>query len=73
MGKSTRQQLGRRIRRLRENHGLSQRKFALMIGMDRSYLISVEGGKRNIALDNLEKISRGLDISISELFEGVGD
>ena len=66
-----REQLGKRIKRLREERGISQRKFALMIGMDRSYLISVEAGRRNIAIDNLAKIARGLDVSLSELMEGI--
>lgn len=68
---TVREQLGKRIKRLREERGISQRKFALMIGMDRSYLISVEAGRRNIAIDNLAKIARGLDVSLSELMEGI--
>lgn len=66
-----REQLGKRIKRLREERAISQRKFALMIGMDRSYLISVEAGRRNIAIDNLAKIARGLDVTLSELMEGI--
>lgn len=64
-------QLGARIRRLRKEQGLSQRTLALMIGMDRTYLIAVEHGRRNIALDNIAKIAGGLGVSLSELFEGV--
>ena len=36
--------------------------------MDRTYFSSVEAGKRNISLKNIEKIAKGLDISVSELF-----
>lgn len=63
--------LGIRIRELRHRFGLSQEKFALMIDMDRTYLASVESGKRNISLENIKKIADGFNISISELFEGV--
>jgi len=73
MGETTRQQLGKRIKRLREERSISQRKFAMMIGMDRSYLISVEAGRRNIAIDNLSKIADGLDVTLSELLKGVGE
>ncbi len=59
---------GNRIRSLRTAAGLSQEKFALHIGMDRTYYASVEAGKRNISLNNIEKIAKGLDISLSELF-----
>lgn len=63
--------IGKRIRELRQQTGLSQEKFALKIGMDRSYFASVENGKRNIAVINLEKIANGLNVSMSELFKGV--
>ena len=66
-----RSQVGLRIRELRTEQGLSQYKFSEMIGMDRTYLIGVEKGRRNISLDNLIKISVGLDVHLSELFEGV--
>lgn len=64
-------ELGNRIRELRTNIGLSQEKFALKIGMDRTYFASVEAGKRNIALNNLKKIADGLEVSLSELFKGM--
>lgn len=40
--------------------------------MDRTYFATVESGKRNISLQNIEKIANGLNITISELFEGIG-
>jgi transcriptional regulator with XRE-family HTH domain len=64
-------ELGKRIRELRIQTGLSQEKFALKIGMDRTYFASVEAGKRNIAICNIEKIADGLGVSLSELFEGL--
>jgi transcriptional regulator with XRE-family HTH domain len=63
--------LGQRIRELRNNKGISQEKFALSIGMDRTYFASVEAGKRNISIVNIEKIAHGLDVSLSELFQGL--
>lgn len=61
--------LGKRIRELRQKTGLSQEKFALKIGMDRTYFASVEAGKRNIAIRNIKKIADGLDVTLSELFD----
>ncbi len=60
--------LGSRIRELRQKIGLSQEKFALLIEMDRTYYASVELGKRNISIINIEKIANGLGVSLSELF-----
>lgn len=65
------EKVGNRIRELRDETGLSQEKFALKIGMDRTYFASVELGKRNIALKNIEKIANGLGVTLSELFEGI--
>ena len=64
---------GKRIKELRKQTGLSQEKFALKIGMDRTYYASIESGKRNVSLKNIEKIASGFDISISQLFIGVGN
>lgn len=61
--------LGKRIRELRQQTGLSQEKFALKIGMDRTYFASVEAGKRNIAIVNIKKIADGLGVPLSGLFE----
>ena len=60
-----------RIKYLREEKGISQEKFALSIGMNRTYFASVEAGKRNISIVNIEKIAHGLDVSLSELFQGL--
>ena len=65
------EKIGNRIRELRKETGLSQEKFAAKIGMDRTYFASVELGKRNISIVNLEKIADGLDISLAELFRNV--
>jgi len=66
------QRLGQRIRECRLKHtGLSQEKFAHSIGMDRTYYASVERGRRNISIVNLEKIARGFGMTLAELLEGV--
>lgn len=66
------EELGNRIKQLRKSTGLSQEKFALKIDMDRTYFATVESGKRNVSIQNIEKIAKGLNISISELFDGIG-
>ncbi len=66
-------QLGLRIKDLRQKQAVSQERFALKIGMDRTYLASVENGKRNVSIQNIKKISDGLGVSLSELFKGVAD
>lgn len=65
------EEVGKRIRELRNKTGLSQEKFAAKIGMDRTYFASIELGKRNVALKNIEKIANGLDVPLSNLFKGI--
>lgn len=64
-------EIGKKIQALRKETGLSQEKFALKIGMDRTYLASVEAGKRNISIKNLKKITDGLNIQLSEFFQQI--
>ena len=64
-------EFGQRIKTLRMQRGLSQEKFALQIDMDRTYYASVESGKRNISINNIEKIAKGFNMSLEELFKGL--
>lgn len=64
-------QFGERIRDLRNAKGLSQEKYALSIDMDRTYYASVESGKRNVSINNIDKIARGFGVSLEELFKGL--
>lgn len=65
------ERFGRKLKQIRVSKGISQEKFALSIEMDRTYYASVESGKRNISIVNLEKIAKGFGISLEELFRGV--
>jgi len=55
--------------RLREAAGLSQEKFAEKIGFHRTYVSAVEGGKRNVSLDNIDKIAKALRVRASDLLK----
>ena len=69
---SIQQKFGQKIQLLRKARGMSQEKFALLIDMDRTYYASVEAGKRNISLINIQKIATGLGVTIAQLFEDIG-
>lgn len=62
---------GLKVQQLRKSRNLSQEKFALLIDMDRTYYASVESGRRNISICNIEKIASGFQMTISELFENL--
>lgn len=65
------EKFGYRVKYLRQARNLSQEKFALQIDMDRTYLASIESGKRNVSLENISKIASGLEISLEEFFRGI--
>jgi len=55
------------MKRLRAVHGWSQDGLALEAGLDRTFIAHVERLRRNISLDNIEKIADALDVPIHEL------
>ena len=68
-GKSTKKNFGERVRTIRKSKELSQETLALMCGLDRTYIGSVERGERNISLINMHKIANALGISPRDFFE----
>lgn len=60
------------VRRFRLARGISQQDFALEIEMDRTYYGGVERGERNVSIDNIERIARGLEISPWQLLKSNG-
>ncbi len=63
------QKLGLRIKELRKKQSLSQEELADIAGLDRTYINSVENGKRNISLINIEKIANAFGLSLKDFFD----
>lgn len=61
--------VGLRIKELRTNKKISQEKCAFNSGIDRTYIASVENGKRNISIINLEKICKSFNITLKDFFD----
>ncbi len=62
---------GKALRERRHKLGVSQEEFADICGLDRTYVGGIERGERNVALINIEKLAKGLKVSLFELFRGV--
>lgn len=58
---------GKRLRELREGVGISQEKLAELAKLHRTYVSSVERGKNNISLVNIERLALALDVSLRDL------
>ena len=60
--------VGERIRKIRKEEGLSLELFALRCDMNAAYVGHIERGVQNPTLNTLERICKGLDISVENLF-----
>ncbi len=57
-----------RVKELRANLGVSQESFAHSIEMSRTYFAEVETGKRNVSVENIDRIACGLGVTLGEFF-----
>ncbi len=65
--------VGETIRDLRNKQALSQEDLANLTNLHRTYISSVERGKRNISIKNLEKIAKALSTKISNILKNAGN
>ena len=65
--------LGQRIRNYRTAKGWSQEKLAELSGCHPTYIGQVERGEKNVTIEIIEKIAAALHVSLSRLFEKIGD
>ena len=65
----TKEEIGCRIRTIRNNKGISQEKLALNCNLDRTYISGLERGLRNPSYLILLRITKALKISPQVLFE----
>lgn len=59
--------LGKAIRQVREERGLSQDKFAFEVGLGRSYYGSLERGEINASVMTLVKVTRALNVELKDV------
>ncbi len=60
--------LGKRIQLIREKRGLTQEGLEERTGVNTKYISAIERGQKNTTVKTLEKIAKGLDIELYELF-----
>ena len=65
--------VGKNLRRLRNQLGVSQDEFADMAGLHRTYIGAVERGERNITLSTLQRIATALKAEPKELLMEADD
>jgi transcriptional regulator with XRE-family HTH domain len=58
---------GERVRELRTKLGISQEDLSFRAELHRTYISSIESGKRNVSLTNIEKIAGALGCDMVDL------
>ena len=61
--------VGRHIRDLRLERGLTQEQLALAADIDRSLLIDLEKGRRSLLFERLYDLAAALDVSITAIVQ----
>lgn len=64
---NVKQKLGKNLKRIRNEKGITQEKLQDLSGIDRGYISGVERGVRNPSIKNIEKLAKALKISVSDL------
>ncbi len=59
--------IGKAIRKIREEKGITQEKLALEAGLNRAYIGYIERGERNPTTKTISKVAKALKISASDL------
>lgn len=62
--------LGKQIKKLRLEKGLSQAELANEIGKDQQSIQRLEAGNINPSFEYLKEVADGLEISLEEIFRG---
>lgn len=65
--KDIRKEVGKILRRLREEKGWSQEELGFEAGLHRNYIGGIERGERNVAIINLAKIGKALGVRPRDL------
>ena len=65
--------LGRAVRRLRIERGLSQEDLAHLSRMDRTWVGGIERGEKNPSYEKLMDLAAALDVRISDLIAEADD
>lgn len=61
-------EITRKIRALREQQGLSASVVAARLGISRPFYTLIEGGKRRLSVELLEKIAGVMGVTVAELY-----
>jgi transcriptional regulator with XRE-family HTH domain len=66
---NVRQIVGKNVRKYRLLAKLTQAQVAEKMGVDRTYLVGLEKGERNITIETLAQAAKALGVKVAKLLE----
>ncbi len=61
--------LGQNIKQIRLRRKMSQGDICRALDMDRSYMSAIENGKKNITIQQLERLAQALGVPVDKLLK----
>ena len=61
--------LGANIKKIRSQKGMSQGDICRALDMDRGYMSAIENGKKNITIQQLERLAQALGVPVDKLLK----
>lgn len=68
--KSESAKLGKNLKRIRTEKGITQGDIVRTLGVSRSFVSNIENGKTNPTLATIAKLAKALGVNIEELMRG---
>ena len=70
MAESSKNNIAKTVKRLREKTGLSQEKLARLADVSNNTIINIEAGKQNNpTIETLKKIAKALEVGVDDLIK----
>lgn len=69
MNKELSSNFGKVIQSIRKEKKFSQEELGFRSNLHRTYIGMVERGEKNVTLESIEKLSKGLDVSMKLIFD----
>ena len=63
------QKLGKNLKRIRTEKGISQGDIVKASGIDKAMISNIENGKTNPTLATIAKLAKAIGVSVGELME----
>ncbi|PLS15659.1 transcriptional regulator [Bacillus sp. M6-12] len=62
--------VGQNVKKLREDHNMSQKELARLLSLSRASISNMENGRQNTSLESLRELSVVFKVPVTTFFDG---